>query len=146
MTDTIERATELQKVLEQSANGQDFDVKVEIVSGALHELQSLAVVDKDAAVGALTVLKKLMMNFIKKPDEPKFRKVRLANPTIKAKYVGMGSKLVIFTRFRLVDPADGAAMLILQACGFETAVDADSNENILVLQGIVLFPSMRRNR
>lgn len=87
---TLGRAVELATVLQESVTGDqlsssDVNAAVQVVSSALLQIQSLAEVDKETAIGTLSVLKKLLSNFVTQPMEPKFQKVRLANKAIQAK-------------------------------------------------------------
>ena len=86
----LQRAVELAAVLQQSVGGDnlsssDMDSKVEMVSSSLLQIRSLGDVDKQAALGTLTVLKKLLTNFVSHPQEAKFQRVRLANKAIQTK-------------------------------------------------------------
>lgn len=74
---------------------------------AAHEAAAALAADGASALPALALLKKLLVNILSAPEDPKFRRVRLSNPKIAAA-LGAGA----------------AAHALLQLCGFELAAAA----------------------
>jgi len=90
---------------------------VDAVSSALSSLSVQATVEKENINSSLKTLTKVLDNVVANPDEVRYRKLRLRNPTI---------------RNKLVEPAEGAAVKILESLGFEKKKEGD--EDILVLE------------
>ncbi|GBG25915.1 Hypothetical Protein FCC1311_021342 [Hondaea fermentalgiana] len=108
----------------QASEDHDFLLQTAAASltEAMGELESAATLDREATLKTLRSLIKVVDNAKQKPEEAKFRKLRLANPAI---------------RNMFVDFAAGAPLGVLKAVGFqesqETAANGESEERVLVL-------------
>ena len=124
----IEEASELLSALtelrqtEPELSSDGFDAVISAVNELARVPESA---DKRAA--CLNTLQTLLKNLVEHPENPKFRKIRLENKTVREK---------------VVEPCQGQAVVVLQAVGFEQVVDEEGQQCLVVPDPETLLPEI----